>query len=85
LLSVPLFEPSPLAALAPGGPLPIRNIAGFFLLAPGVGDPSNPNNADCLDSANVCGYVTIFPGELVSGGTTPDPGVTTNVVVNLIQ
>ena len=93
LVAVPVFDRTLLANLGPGGTLSIKNIVGLFLLEPGVGDPMNPNNAPCVDPAHggtgvpetICGYLTTFPGELVSGGSTFPQGETLNILVSLIQ
>jgi Flp pilus assembly protein TadG len=87
LLAVAVFKPSDLAAIGPGGgTAPINNVVGFFLLEPGVGDPSNPNNTECVaDPKNVCGYLTTIPGDLQTGGTVPATGNTLNVIVSLVR
>jgi Flp pilus assembly protein TadG len=87
LLAVTTFKPSDLAAMGGGsGSAPLNNIIGFFLLMPGVGDPSHPNNAECVaDDKNVCGYLTTIPGELRLGGGVPAQGGSLNVFVSLVR
>jgi Putative Flp pilus-assembly TadE/G-like len=87
LLAVTTFKPSDLAAMGGGsGSAPLSNILGFFLLEPGVGDPSNVNNAECeADPKNVCGYLTTIPGELRLGGGQPAQGGSLNVFVSLVR
>jgi Flp pilus assembly protein TadG len=89
LLFVSVFAPSSLGTSGSWS-ADITNIVGFFLLEPGVGDPSNPNNAPCTinsgpDSENVCGYLMTIPGDLFAGATVPANGSTLNVVIELIK